>query len=144
MVLLASNNNLDDAYRLAEHFYQVHPHDLDAEKLYLRVLVATNQTLQAQPLARKLLAAYPHDGELLYRNAVLEQKAGDYSKAKEHFEQAVALAPDYAEARFDLGVVLARLQDATGAKVQLEKAIELGATEPEAHLELSKALRTLG
>jgi Flp pilus assembly protein TadD len=144
VVLLAANNHLDDSYRLAEHFYQMHPHDLEAEKLYLRVLVATNQTLQAQPLARKLLVAYPHDGELLYLNAVLEQKAGDYAKAKEHFEQAVALAPDYAEARFDLGVVLARLQDAAGAKVQLQKAIELGATEPEAHLELSKALRTLG
>jgi Flp pilus assembly protein TadD len=144
VVLLASNNHLDDAYRLAEHFYQAHPHDLEAEKLYLRVLVATNQTLQAQPLARKLLAAYPHDGELLYLNAALEQKAGEYAKAKDHFEQAVALAPDYAEARFDLGTVLARLQDAAGAKVQLQKAIELGATEPEAHLELSKALRTLG
>ena len=144
VVLLAGNDHLDDAYRLAEHFYQAHPHDLEAEKLYLRVLVATNQTLQAQPMARKLLAAYPHDGELLYLNAVLEQKAGDYPKAKEHFEQAVALAPDYAEARFDLGVVLAQLQDAAGAKVQLQKAIELGATEPEAHLELSKALRSLG
>jgi len=144
IVLLAANNHLDDSYRLAEHFYQAHPHDLAAEKLYLRVLVATNQTLQAQPLARKLLAAYPHDGELLYLNAVLEQKAGDYARAKEHFVQAVALAPDYAEARFDLGVVLARMQDAAGAKVQLQKAIELGATEPEAHLELSKALRTLG
>ena len=40
--LLASNNHLDDAYRLAEHFYQAHPHDVEAEKLYLRVLVATN------------------------------------------------------------------------------------------------------
>ena len=144
VILLANNNHLDDAYRLAEHFYQTHPHDLDAEKVFLRVLVATNQTLQAQPLARKLLADYPHDGELVFLNGVLEQKAGDYSKAKEHLEQALILAPDYAEARFDLGVVLARLQDAAGAKVQLQKAIELGATEPEAHLELSKALHTLG
>ncbi len=65
-------------------------------------------------------------------------------RRRTYFEQAIALAPDYAEARFDFGVVLARLQDAAGAKVQLQKAIELGATEPEAHLELSKALRTLG
>jgi Flp pilus assembly protein TadD len=144
VILLANNNHLDDAYRLAEHFYQTHPHDLNAEKLYLRVLVATNQTLQAQPQARKLLAAYPRDGELLYLNAVLEQKGGDYTKAKEHFEQALTLGPDNAEARYDLGVVLARLQDAAGAKAQLQKAIELGATQPEAHLELSKALRTLG
>ena len=110
VVLLGSNNQLDDAYRLASHFYQLHPHDLEAEKLYLRVLVATNQTLQARPMAGKLLAEYPHDGELLYLNAVLEQKAGEFAKAKEHFEQAIALAPDYAEARYDLGVVLARLQ----------------------------------
>ncbi len=144
VILLANNNHLDDAYRLANHFYEVHPHDLDAGKLFLRVLVATNQTLQAQPMARKLLAQYPHDGELLYLNAVLEQKAGEFDRAKEHFQQALALAPDNAEARFDLGVVLARLQDPAGAKVQLQKAIALGATEPEAHLELSKALRTLG
>ena len=36
------------------------------------------------------------------------------------------------------------MQDPAGAKAQFQKAIELGATEPEAHLELSKALRTLG
>ena len=40
--------------------------------------------------------------------------------------------------------MLGKLNDLAGAKVQLQKAIELGATEPEAHLELSKALRTLG
>jgi Flp pilus assembly protein TadD len=142
VVLLAANKQLDDAYQLAEHFYKLHPHDLDADKLYLRVLVATNQA-PARPLARKLLAEYPHDGELLYLNAVLEQKAGEFVPARDHFQQAVALAPDYADAHYNLGVVLARLQDAAGAKAQLVKAIELGATEPEAHLELSKALRTL-
>jgi tetratricopeptide (TPR) repeat protein len=143
VVLLAANNQLDDAYRLADQFYKLHPHDLDGEKLYLRVLVATNQA-PARPLARKLLAEHPHDGELLYLNAVLEQKAGEFAAARDHFQQAITLAPDYAEARYNLGLVLARLQDPAGAKAQLEKAIGLGATEPEAHLELSKVLRTLG
>ena len=143
VVLLANNGHPEDAYRLAERFAQLHPHDMDAQKLHLRVLVATNQATAAT-LARKLLALAPRDGELLYLNGVVEQKAGEFFEARGHLEQAIAVHPNFAEPRYSLGLVLARLQDPAGAKKQLEKAIELGATEPEARLELSKALRALG
>jgi len=143
ILILANHGHLEDAYQLAEKFAALHPHDADAQKVYLRVLVATNQAT-ALPLARKLLAASPRDAELLFLNAVLELKAGEFSAARGHLEQSIAMNPDVAESRYNLGLALARLQDAAGAKQQLEKAIALGANEPEAHLELSKALRTLG
>src|SRR5271163_594671 len=143
ILILANHGHLEDAYQLAEKFAALHPHDADDQKVYLRVLVATNQAT-AQPLARKLLAASPRDAELLFLNGVLELKAGELSAARGHLEQSIVINPDVAESRYNLGLALAKLQDMAGAKQQLEKAIALGATEPEAHLELSKALRTLG
>jgi tetratricopeptide (TPR) repeat protein len=143
VVVLANHGQLDDAYRLSEKFAASHPHDPEAQKLLLRVLVATNGA-DAQPLAHKLLAASPHDSELLYLSGVLERKAGEFAPARGHLEKAIALTPNYAESHYNLGIVLARLQDNTGAAKQYEKAIELGVSEPEAHLEYSKVLRTLG
>ncbi len=143
VVILANNGHAEDAFRLAQQFVKQHPQDLEGQKLYLRVLVATNQATAA-PLARKLLAASPQDGELLFLNGLVEQKAGELSAAKIHLQESIAVNAGFAESRYNLGLVLARLQDAAGAKEQLEKAIALGATEPEAHLELSKALRTVG
>jgi tetratricopeptide (TPR) repeat protein len=77
-------------------------------------------------------------------NGFLERKAGDYPAARKHLEEAVALNPNYYYSHYNLGLVLAQLQDAAGAKEQLNRAIELGAAEPEAHFELAKVLRTLG
>ena len=60
------------------------------------------------------------------------------------WRKRVILRPNNPMSRFNLGVVLAQLQDAAGAKEQLEKAIELGATEPQVRFELAKVLRMLG
>jgi tetratricopeptide (TPR) repeat protein len=143
VVVLANHGQLDDAYRLAEKFAQEHPRDPEAQKVHLRVLVATNDA-SAGPLARRLLAAAPRDGELLYLNGVLEQKAGALAAARRHLEEAISITPNYADSHYNLGLVLLKLQDTPGAAKELEQAVELGASEPEAHLELSKALQTLG
>jgi Flp pilus assembly protein TadD len=129
VVVLANHGQLDDAYRLAEKFSQQHPRDAEAQKVYLRVLVATNDA-GAAPMARKLLTAEPHDGELLYLNGVLENKAGAYSSARGHLEEAIAITPNYPESHYNLGIVLSKLHDESGAATQLEVAIELGASEP--------------
>ena len=143
VVFLARHGQLDQAYGVAERFAKLHPRDPEAQKVYLRVLVATGDAA-GPPLAKRLLAAAPGDGELLYLNGVLERKAGEYAAARGHLEASVARTPEFADSRYNLGVVLARLGDNAGAKAQLEKAIALGITEPEAHLQLSKAMRALG
>ena len=143
VVVLANHGQLDDAYRLAEKFSQQHPRDPEAQKVYLRVLVATND-VAAAPMAHKLLAAAPHDSELLYLNGVLENKSGAFQLARTHLEQAIAITPNYAESRYNLGLVLLKLHDEAGASTQLKGAIALGVSEPEAHLELSRALQSQG
>ena len=137
-------SHLAAAQALAEKLARQKPRDLAAQRIYLRTLVINGDNDLAAPLGRKLLALAPHDADLLDMNGFLERKAGDYPAARKHLEEAVALNPNYYYSHYNLGLVLAQLQDAAGAKEQLNRAIELGAAEPEAHFELAKVLRTLG
>jgi tetratricopeptide (TPR) repeat protein len=142
--VLVRQTHFEGATKVAEKSVRLHPRDIEAQILYLHVLVLNDDVAVARPLAAKLLVAAPHDFGVLYLNGVLEREAGQYSAARNHLEQAVALDPNYYNARYNLGVVLAQLKDAEGAKEQLEKALALGAEEPQVRFELASVLRTLG
>jgi Flp pilus assembly protein TadD len=137
--------------RLAEQFAASHPDNLEAQRLYLQLLVAwipqgaqTGEVARATPLARKLLASHPRDPYFLYVNGMLERQAGDYKNAKDHLEKSVALDPKSEHAHYELGMALAGLNDAAGAKREFLKTLDLGNQEPEVRFQLAKALRTLG
>lgn len=134
----------ENALATARTFAASHPKDMNAQTLLLRLLLLTNQTSQAAPLAHKLLASVPRDPYLLYICGTLERQAGEFQPAREHLQLAVALQPDVYQSRYGLGVVLLRLNELQGAKEQLEKAISLGGSDPEAHLELGTVLKKLG
>ena len=137
-------SQFEQGSQLAEKLAHEKPGDIEAQRIYLRTLTATGNIDVATTLARKLLALAPHDAEFLQKNGFLERKAGDFTAARKHLEEAIALDPkDYAP-RMNLALTLVELKDAAGAKVQLEKAIELGDTDPQVHFELAKVLRTLG
>jgi tetratricopeptide (TPR) repeat protein len=120
-----------------------HPSDLNTQVLYLRVLVSSKSEGASQ-LGQKLLLTAPQNWEVLYLNAQLEMRAGDYPQARAHLEQSIALKPDYFSSQEALGNVLANLDDFAGARTHLEKAIELGDGEPAVQYELAKALQNLG
>lgn len=133
-----------DAVRVARDSARLHPRDLEAQRFYLRVLVLNGDATLARPLARKLLAASPHDFYFLYLSGILENQAGQYAIAKDHLTQAVAIDPNHYNARYNLGVALLALKDFAGAKQELEKSLSLGATEPEIRFKYASALRSLG
>jgi len=133
-----------EAVHLAEKADRLHPNNIEAERLLLRVLVLNEDTDRARPLAKKLLALRPHDFDFLYLSGTLENKTFQYTEARKHLEEAVAINPNHYNVRYNLGLALLELKDYAGAKVQLEKALELGATEPEVHFHLGTALRNLG
>jgi Flp pilus assembly protein TadD len=137
-------NHSEAATALAEKLARQKPRDLEAQRIYLRALANAQNNDQALALGRKLLVLSPHDADFLFLNGMLERTTGDFSLARKHLEESVALSPNFYNSRYNLGVVLAHLQDPTGAKEQLKKALELGATEPEVHFELSKVLNSLG
>ena len=133
-----------EAEKICAEAVKKHPSDRDLQRLYLEVLVLTGNTAVANPLAKKLLAAFPRDFEFLYINGVLEHDAGDSKTARGHLEQALQINPNVAATHFHLGLVLSQLGDPAGAKDQLEQALRLGSNEPEVHFELAKVLRALG
>jgi Flp pilus assembly protein TadD len=143
LVSLYIATNYTAATELAEKIVAQKPDDLEAQRIYLRTLVAIDSS-HAAPLGRKLLALAPHDADLLNLNGELEMKAGDDQTARKHLEEAVALDPNNSDPRVNLGLVLVELNDPAGAKIQLEKALALDKDEPRGHYELAMVLRTLG
>lgn len=136
---------------LAEGYASTHPDNLEAQRLYLQMLVAwipqgaqSGDVARATPVAKKLLAAHPNDPYFLYANGMLERQRGDYKVAKEHLERSVALDPNADHAHYELGMALSALGDAPGAKREFEKTLALGNKEPEVSFQLAKVLRTLG
>ena len=144
VTVLVTQTHFEDAAKLAAREVELRPDDLAAKKLYLHVLVLNDDVRLARPLAKKLLTSAPHDFEVLYLNGVLEREGGEYVAARDHLQEAIAINPNHYNSHYNLGVVLAQLQDPKGAQQELEKAISLGATEPEIRFELAKVLRTLG
>ncbi len=135
---------LQKAEKVAEQLSRRNPEDIEAQRVYLQVLVLNAENQTAVPLARKLLAQAPHDADFLYLNGVLERANGDFAAARKHLEEAAKLDPNRYSTRFNLGCTLEQLQDNAGAKKQLQKAIELDPNEAESRFELAKVLRKLG
>jgi Flp pilus assembly protein TadD len=108
------------------------------------VLVLNSDSTQALPLARKLLAAHPHDFDFLYLSGILANKAGQYAAGRADLEQAVALDPNYYNAHYNLGIALLELKQFAEARDQFAKALELGGTEPEIRFKYATALRDAG
>jgi len=133
-----------DAERIAEKTYQAHPDDISVQTAYLRTLVINGDYVPGKPVGAKLLAEAPHAFNTLYLNGVMERQAGDYTAARDHLTEALAMNPNYPSARANLGIALSHLHDPAAAKIQLEKALELGNSEPETHFELATVLRELG
>ena len=144
VAVLVREAHFEHAAQLAAKSVELHPQSLEAQKLYLHVLVLNDDVDKAKPLADKLLAAAPHDFDALYLNGVLERESGQFGPARKHLEEAVALNPAHYNCHYNLGVVLAELNDPKGAREHLEKALALGATEPQVRFKLATVLRQLG
>ncbi|HEV2471480.1 MAG TPA: tetratricopeptide repeat protein, partial [Chthonomonadales bacterium] len=141
---LVKQKKYDDAIQLLERLVKAHPGNEDAELELFRVLVLTSHIDQARPMGPRLLAAHPHDAELLDLNGIVQRSLGNYAQSKTYLEEAIAIDPNASDARFNLGMVEELLGDWKDAANQLEKAIQLGAPQAEAHFELAKALRSIG
>lgn len=143
VVLVRMHRNAD-AIKLVTDTANAHPDNLDAQIELFRVLVLLNQFEKARPMAAKLLAARPHDSEVLYLSGIIETEDGNPEQARTHLEEAVKLDPENNNAHYHLGVVEVQLHQWKEAVENLQKSIDLQIPIPEAHFELAKALRGIG
>jgi Flp pilus assembly protein TadD len=133
-----------EAAQIGDKWIRQHPRDLDAQILYLHVLVLADDEDLARPLAKKLLSTAPRDFMVLYLNGVLENRSGNYAGGRTYLEKAVALNPSHYNSRYNLGIALENLNEPQAAREQFEKALALGASEPQIRFEYAKVLRTVG
>jgi superkiller protein 3 len=140
LLLLARD---EEAYAVFDLALAKHPDDQPTQILYLHALVSSHSE-KAPDLARKLLAAYPDQWEVLYLVAVLESREADFEHARAHLERSIALHPGYYQSHDELGNILAKQGDLPGAREHLEKAIALGDNQAEVQYDLAKVLQRLG
>lgn len=143
VVLVRMHRNAD-AIKLVTGTANAHPGNVDEQIELFRVLVLLSQYEKARPMAPKLLAARPHDSEVLYLSGIIETEDGNPEQARIHLEEAVRLDPENNNAHYHLGVVQVQLHQWKEAVENLQKSIELKIPLAEAHFELAKALRGLG
>ncbi len=142
--ILVDKVRLQEATDLAQKYADGHPQNIEAQRLYLRLLVVNSDTDRALPLARRLLASAPDDAYFLYANGMMERLSGNYTAARAHLEKSVARDLNFYNSHYNLGMVLEKLNDARGAKDQFEKALALGAEEPDVRFHLAKVLKSMG
>jgi Flp pilus assembly protein TadD len=84
------------------------------------------------------------DADSHYNLANVLRAEGRVREAIPHYEEALRLRPDYAEAHDNLGAVLGGLGDLAGAADHFREAIRLDPGNPRAHYNLGIVLRGLG
>ena len=143
-VVLVKQHRYNDAIDLWQKAADDSPENPRAQRELFRILVLSNHITAAKPMAAKILAAHPHDPEVLYLEGVVARGTGDFPQAKAYLEEAVRLKSDFYFSQFNLGMVLVILREWPEAKERLEKAIAMDSSQAETHFELAKALRGLG
>lgn len=84
-----------------------------------------------------LLAHDSCDAEAMMYAGLSQQLLGRFEEARQHFRQAIELAPDFSSAHFYLGVLLNERTDTQGALAALERALQLDAHNIDAWIELA-------
>jgi Flp pilus assembly protein TadD/mono/diheme cytochrome c family protein len=93
---------------------------------------------------QSLLRTDPDDHVNHAALAVRYLDVGQVALAREHLEQAAALAPDFADAHYNLGSVALAEGDAAAAIASYRRAIALRPDYPEAHNNLGGVLAATG
>ena len=84
-------------------------------------------------MVAKLLDDYPQDPRLHFLHGSLAAARQDYATARHELREAVALAPGYAIARFQLGLLLLTSGEATEAEAVLQPLQDLGSEQALRH-----------
>lgn len=93
---------------------------------------------------REAIAADPTSEEAHRRLADMLHNKADYAGAVDHYEKAVALRPDYMQARYNLAMSLLAQRKTDEAIVHLRWLTEHGVGLPSVHYQLARILKETG
>ncbi len=97
-----------EAIQVLQTFLVRHPKSLPGIRFLCRIYIQEGQHDQALASAQKGLALDPGDSYGHYLLGISHKGLMQFEEAKDALEQAVALAPSYAEAHLELGFALQR------------------------------------
>lgn len=109
---LISQGDLDGALKRIDRFLASSPQDAEGRFTRALILVKQNKTNDAIKAFTDLTRDYPQIPEPYNNLAVLYAQAGDYEKARDALEAALATNPSYATAHENLGDIYAALAGA--------------------------------
>ena len=120
---LISQGDYDGALKRLDKYLATSPQDAEARFARGLVLVKLNKTPDAIKVFADLTRDYPQLPEPYNNLAVLYAQQGDYEKARDALEAALATHPSYATAHENLGDIYAALAGASyNRALQLDQA----------------------
>lgn len=109
---LISQGDLDGALKRIDRYLATSPQDAEGRFTRALILVKQNKSADAVKAFTELTRDYPQLPEPYNNLAVLYAQSGDYEKAREALEAALATNPSYATAHENLGDIYAALAGA--------------------------------
>lgn len=120
------------------------PDEPDAIRLLGMVVQRLGKHVKAIECFRRVLAAWPEDGDLRIGLGIALFEHGEIDEALMHLRQACGLEPASTSAWFNLGEALARQAHTKEALAALQRALELDPAHISARLSLARTQATLG
>jgi tetratricopeptide (TPR) repeat protein len=110
------------------------------EEAYYRAFALVNAGRNEEAIAayKALEARDPRAPMVRYQLGRTLRRTKQYDQAQKELQEALRLAPDLAEAAFDIALVREDQGDAAGAETWIRKALAINAAYPEAHAALAR------
>ena len=136
--------NYMDARAIYEESLARMPGDFRLHENFAEFLESIGEPAEARQHWEKVRDAIPHHGLPYYQLGRLEARLGSLPAAETDLAHALALRPDFPEARLELGQVYARQKQLDRAITEYRAVLAAQPDTPAAYLRLADALATQG
>lgn len=126
-----NNGNIESARRHVNEALALKRDYADAYLLLAQIEIQDNNISQAISSTENLVSLTPNNPSFHFGLGLLKYSSADYEGAAQSFANALILIPDYANARYYLGLSLANLGYREEAKAQLEILLTTNPDNPE-------------
>ncbi len=136
--------NFFDARAIYDEALVISSNDFRLRENYAEFLEATGEYAEARTQWERVRDLIPHHVLAYYHLARMQTRLGELDPAAQNLAHALALRPDFAEARLALGQNLARQGKLDAAVAEYRAVLASQPGHPAAHLRLADALAAQG
>ena len=142
--LLRAAGRLTDAEQQYRTALTIEPTSRPARLALARLLIEGSVPAAAEQEARVLVERDPRDADAWVVVGAAQRALGHPEEAEASYRRALAVRPDFALARHNLGALLGQAHRAEESLAELDRAAALGIAGRELHFNRGRALMELG